>query len=278
MKLLRKLQPILILMLAVVGWYCGAEAPPSEQEAELQVRTSLPDNKAGDIVRQAIDYAGGWEQWAGKKTFSFFKVITHYDSSRTEKRSLRQLHQYQLTPSFKARMSWEKDGDQYLIINNGQQAWKYRNGELLTDQASQDDAWNSSFGSNYVISMPFKLTDPGVILTYDGKDTLTDGRVVEAVKVEYEKGAGSSGGMHVWWYYFDPGTKDLVANFLDHGDGFSYTTYETFTTVGGIRIHEKRNSYMADAAKEPINLQTVYQNESMQFDAPLTDDLFEPLH
>lgn len=274
---------LLILLTCFLVWQCGGKPAAGQQNETTEMSATspldrLPDNEAGDVIRQAIEYAGGWEEWAGKKSFSFYKVITYYDSTGAEERSLRQLHQYQLSPSFKARMSWENGGDNYLIINNGQQAWMYRNDELQIDQASKNQAWNSSFGSNYVVSMPFKLTDPGVILSYEGLDTLADGRIVESVKVEYEEGAGSSGGLHHWWYYFEPETGDLSANFLDHGAGYSYTTYETFTTVDGIRIHQKRYSYITNEEKEPLYLRTVYENEGMQFDVPLTEDMFEPLH
>lgn len=238
----------------------------------------LPDNEAGDAIRQAIAHAGGWEAWADKKTFTFYKNIEYFDSTGAKERSLRQLHQYQLHPTFKARLSWEEDGDEYVIINNGQQAWKFKNGEEMTDQASRNQAWNSSFGSHYVISMPFKLTDPGVILTDQGLDTIRNDRVVHSVKVQYEEDAGSSGGMHDWWYYFDPDTYGLAANFLDYGDGCTFTSYQTFTTIGGIRMHEKRHSYVAAKDKEVQYLRTIYTNEEMQFDLPMEDELFEPLN
>jgi len=239
--------------------------------------TSLPDNQAGEVVRKAIDYVGGWNQWAAKENFSFYKNITQLDSTGQVRKITRQLHQYQLKPNFSARMSWESGGKKYVIINNGKQAWKYENGKELTDDKSKNEAWNSSYGSNYVIAMPFKLTDPGVILTYDGIDTLAENRVVHALKVEYEKGAGSSGGYHTWWYYFDENTYDLVANYLDYGKGHSYTSYQTFTKIGGIRIHELRNSHAANAAKEVGRIKTIYANDNMQFNVPFAPDLFEPI-
>ena len=174
-------------------------------------------------------------------------------------------------------MSWESGGKKYVIINNGKQAWKYEDGKELTDDKSKNEAWNSSYGSNYVVAMPFKLTDPGVILTYDGIDTLAENRAVHALKVEYEKGAGSSGGYHTWWYYFDKNTYDLVANYLDYGKGHSYTSYQTFTKIGGIRIHELRNSHAANAAKEVGRIKTIYANDNMQFNLPFAPDLFEPI-
>ena len=244
---------------------------------EVNPMSHLPDNQAGEVVKKAIDYVGGWDKWAAKTNFSFYKNIMQFDSTGQKIRTTRQLHQYRFKPSFGARMSWEKDGKKYIIINNGQQAWKYEDGKELTDDKSKNEAWNSSFGSNYVISMPFKLIDPGVILTYDGVDTIEENKIVHALKVEYEKGAGSSGGYHTWWYYFDKNTYDLVANYLDYGTGHSYTNYQTFKNIGGIRLHDLRNSHAANAEKEVGRLKTVYANEEMQFDVSMANDLFEPI-
>ena len=250
---------------------------PKTTTTPVSPMTSLPNNKAGEVVKKAIAYVGGWENWAAKENFSFYKNITQLDATGQEIRTTRQLHQYRIKPSFGARMSWEKEGKQYVIVNNGQQAWKYENGKELTDDKSKKEAWNSSFGSNYVISMPFKLTDPGVILTYDGIDTIEGNKIVHALKVEYEKGAGSSGGYHTWWYYFDKDTYDMVANYLDYGNGHSYTNYQTFTNVGGIRLHKLRHSHAADAAKKVGRLKTIYANENMQFNVQMADNVFEPI-
>jgi len=238
----------------------------------------LPENEAGRTVKKAIAEAGGWEKWAAKKTFSYVKTMEYFDSTGVRERQLQQLHQYQLQPQFKARINWEEGGDQFVIINDGQQAWKYKNGVEMTDQASRNQAWNSSFGSHYVVSMPFKLTDPGVILTDEGLDTLPGKKAVLALKVAYEKGVGSAGGIHVWRYYFDKETYRLAANFLDYGEGYSFTTYETFKTVDGILVAEERHGYTVNAQKEVGRLRSIYRNEEMQFDVPLADSLFESLN
>ncbi len=253
---------------------------PAEQEAvipktiERHPLDRLPDNKGGEVVRKAIDYAGGWDAWEAKENFSFYKIITQLDSVGDVRKKIKQLHQYDMKPHFKANMTWNVAEDDYLIVNTGSSAKKYENGKWLEDDKSKREAWNSSFGSNYVVQMPFKLTDPGTVITYDNIDSMTYGKPVHAVKVEYEEGAGSSGGMHVWWYYFDAETYDLVANYLDYGNGHSITTYETFEDVDGIRIHNRRLSYSSNEKKEIGLLKTIYENEQMKFDQNFDEALF----
>lgn len=235
----------------------------------------LPDNEAGATVKKAIEYAGGWDAWEAKENFSFYKKITHVDSSGALVRSVKQLHQYKLGDQFQANMSWSVDDNNFEIINNGMQAIKYKDGEALTDDKSKNEAWNSSFGSHYVIAMPYKLTDPGVTMSYEGIDGSLLGKPVHSVKVEYAKGAGSSGGMHTWWYYFDKDTYDLVANYLDYGNGYSLTTYEVFEDIEGMRIHNKRFSYKSNKDKERVQLKTIYENEEMKFDQTFDENLFQ---
>jgi len=247
-----------------------------QQEVEQKVDRfeTLPENEAGDIVRKAIARAGGWENWIAKDNFSFYKKITHLDSIGAVERSVKQHHIYNLKNTFKARMEWNMGDDHYLIINNGEVAKKYKNKIELTDQRSKNEAWNSSYGSHYVIGMPYKLTDPGVTLTYEGIDSMTLDRPVHSIKVDYAKGSGSAGGMHRWWYYFDLDNYDLAGFFLDHGKGYSLTTYEIFEKVGAHRLHNKRFSYISNAKKEKVQLRTIYKNEEMQFTEVLDDNMF----
>lgn len=262
-----------ILYLCFLVLFILACTPP-ESEVNIHPMDRLPDNKGGEVVRKAIAYAGGWEAWEAKKNFSFYKKITQLDSVGNVRKQVKQLHQYKMKPGFQAKMSWNMDDAEYVIINTGKRAKKYEDDKWLEDDKSENEAWNSSYGSNYVIQMPFKLTDPGTIINYDKIDSTTFGRPAYSVKVEYEKGAGSTGGMHVWWYYFDVETYDLVANYLDYGEGHSLTTYETFTDVDGIRIHERRHSYSSNEDKEIVLLRTIYENEEMNFDQEFDDSLF----
>lgn len=249
----------------------SAENGVSEIQYALE---RLPDNEAGRIVKESIALSGGWTPWIDKKTLSYTKITEYFDSLGNPVRSVRQLHQYQLRPQFKARISWKSEEKENLIIYDGQQAKKFIGGRLATEQSDVNQAWNSSFGSHYVMCMPFKLTDPGTVLTYEGLDTLYEAQPVESIMVTYEEGAGSAAGMHTWWYYFDPQTSGLVANFLDHGDGYSYTEYVEFVTVDGIRLSKQRKSYATNADRELKYVSTVYTNEDIKIDVPLDEGIF----
>lgn len=225
----------------------------------------LPSDAAGNLARAAIERAGGWDNWANKKYFQFYKNITQVDSSGAVKKNVRQLHQYNLEPGFQSRMTWTSGEDSFVIINDGAVAKKYNHDQWLEDGKSKNEAWNSSYGSHYVISIPFKLTDPGVSLYYEGVDSTLLGRKLHTLKVDYAEGAGSTGGMHKWWYFFELETYDLAAFYLDYGEGQSLTTYESFESVDDMRFHNKRLTYGSNPNREKVILKTIYENEEMKF-------------
>ena len=235
----------------------------------------LPESVSGDIIKNAISLSGGWNLYKEKQTFSFYKRIQHFDSLGKMQREVKQHHQYRLRPHFQVRISWEMDNHEYLIINTGRQSRKFKDGQILTDGKDNNEAWNTSFGSHYVMFMPFKLADPGAILSYKGVDTLAHGQVVHSVNVNYELGAGSSAGFHEWHYYFDTDSGgNLIGNFLDYGEGKSYTEYQTWQETAGIRLGEKRSVFAVNEDGEIGYMKTVYINEEMEFDLEMTDELF----
>lgn len=263
-----------LLSLSVISG-CDYSTQNESVNEETAASLNLADNEAGQAVRQAIEWAGGWDAWQDKKSLSYTKVIQYFDSTGNQEREVRQLHQYRLQP-FAVRISWQDAGDDYVIINNGEQAWKLRNDTVMTAQADVNNAWNASFGSHYVMGMPFKLADPGTVLTYEGTDTLHNGKVVHSIKIDYEEGAGSAAGMHHWWYYLAVEDNSLAANFLDYGDGYTYTQYEAFTEVDGIKLNKERHSYTSNADRELLFRRTLYRNEDVRLsETPPAADLFE---
>jgi hypothetical protein len=262
---------LLYIALLIVGFL----SCQSKKQEVVDRFKSLPDNEGGQIIRMAIERAGGWENWISKNSLSYIKKITHLDSTGAVESTEKQFHIYELKNGFKGRIEWAVGNDNFQIINDGAHAKKYKNGNELADTKSKDDAWDTSFGSHYVISMPFKLTDEGVSLTYEGIDTLILDRPVHSVKVEYAKGAGSTGGMHLWWYLFDVDTYDLVGNYLDHGKGYTINIYEGFQEVDGLRIHKKRNRYISNEKKELVMLRTIYEYEEMKFDVAVNESVFK---
>lgn len=259
---------------------CNEKTPPTKaatQTDNTPPMSRLPQDAAGETARKCIENFGGWDAWAAKKTVTYTKTSQSYDSTGKLLKERIELHQYQLNPHFKARISWIDSANNYVLINNGQQAWKFKNGVEMTAENDRKQAYNSTFGSHYVLCMPFKLTDPGTVLTDEGLVTLPKGKALKCIKTTYLKGAGSAAGMHTWWYLFDPQSGNLTANFLDYGDSFSFTDYTEFKVVDSIKLATVRKGYAMNAKREVRYLTAIYINKDFVFDKPMGDSLFEPL-
>lgn len=272
----RKISTILPLALILFLVSCRDEPQTLTQTALLD---RLPDSQAGEIVSRSIEFAtGDWQGWASKQTVQYRKTTVQFDENGEERRRLVQDHYYVLHPSPKMHIAWEEDGRRFVIINDGEQAWKWIDGERATNEEDRNHAWNSSFGSHYVFAMPFKLADSGAILTYRDRTDLPDIGPAETVEVAYEDGAGSSGGMHTWTYYFSPEDFRLVANHLEYGpdpEDYDYTEYTDHRVVDGVHMATRRLGYRSNPAGERLDKTSEIFYEDVRFDAPIPASFFE---
>ncbi len=230
---------------------------------------------AGAIVRRAIEHTGGWPAWASKKTVEFRKTVIKYRPDGTVERRRVQTHRYVLQPEMKGRIEFEEDGKKIVYINSGGQAVKFVDGKLATTPEDTNSARNNTFGSHYVFTMPFKLTDPGAHLEPAGEERLGKGSVAEKVRVTYDMGAGDAGGMHVWTYYFDKATGRLLANNLKYDAAkYDYTEYLDERPVSGLLLPMRRLGYEADEKGKRGRRTSEILYEDVRFDVPMGDGLF----
>ena len=265
----------LLPLLALVA--CGPEPAGDRPEPPAQpAGPSLPQDRAGEIVRRAIDYHGGWDAWTAMETVEFDKTTTRYRPDDTVETRRAQHHRYVLRPALAARIEWEEEGRKIVLINSGGDAWRIVDGQAATSTEDRNGARNSTFGSHYVFNMPWKLADPGTHLSYAGRETLPDGTVVDKVRVTYDQGAGDAGGLHTWTYAFDAESGRLTANHLQYEPGkYDSTEYHDDVEVGGLRFASRRLGFAADANGRvgPRVSEIVYEN--IRFGVPLPEALFQ---
>ncbi len=101
-----------LVILLILGMSCSQSPDQTTSQKSIDTDpdylgsyTRLPDNEAGRIVKRAIEAAGSWEEWTRQRSLSYTKIITFYDSLGNEIREVSQLHQYNLLPSYKAKIT-----------------------------------------------------------------------------------------------------------------------------------------------------------------------------
>ncbi len=235
---------------------------------------TMMDDSSRVIIDRAIAYAGGEDAWFQKETLSFDKKSTSYDSAGKITRELDQHFDYMMQPEFRAKITYILNDTAITLIHDGQKARKFYNGKKSKEQKDIDGAWNASFGSQYVMCMPYKLKDPGIKAEYVGQVTSMGGVPAQVVKTSYMEGAGSNPD-HVWYYYFEPGTGKLLANSLNGKDNYwDYTLYEQFETVNGLKLPSVRKGYAAAALNKPGKQVSESRHFNIAFDTELAKDHF----
>lgn len=262
---------------------CGPPEPTAEQRARrdslqaLAPLERLPGDAAGDLIRRAIRAHGGWESWSELQAIEYRKVTVQLDDAGRPADSTVERHRYVLDPGPKMRIDRLGARDGEVLINDGDEAWKLVDGEVDGGWGATDEAWNSTFGSHYVFSQPFKLTDAGARFAALGRDTLPDGTPVDGVQVRYDPGVGSAGAMHTWVYYFDSDTGLLAGYRFGEGDevdGDRFTRYADFREVAGVVLFGRRTAYEVDG--DEARPATVYRHEDHRVDVSTPDSLFLP--
>ena len=233
------------------------------------------DDSSRVIIDRAIAYAGGYDTWLQKKTLSFDKKSISYDSSGKIIREIDQHLDYMMKPVYKAKITYMLNDTAITLFHDGQIARKLYNGKVSNEQKDIDAAWNSGFGSQYVMCIPYKLKDPGIKAEYIGQVMLADGVPAQIVKTSYIKGAGSNPD-HIWYYYFEPGTGKLLANsLLGKNNYWDYTRYEKFENANGIMLPSVRRGYTADTLNKPGKLISESRHFNIAFDKELPADHFK---
>lgn len=233
------------------------------------------DDSSSVIIDRAIAYAGGYESWQQMKTLSFDKKITSYDSTGKVIREIDQHLDYMMNPEFKAKITYRLSDTSITLQHDGQRARKSYNSNISAEQKDIDAAWNSCFGSQFVMSMPFKLKDPGIKAEYAGEVTMADGIRAQVIKTSYLKGAGSNSD-HIWYYYIEPGTGKLLANSLNGKNNFwDYTRYDHFEKANGLLMPALRTGYTADSLNKPGKLISKTRHYNIVFNKELPADHFE---
>lgn len=258
-----------IILTTALFFSCGENKTTGDRNLPVTM-----DDSSRVIIDRAIAYAGGYGAWQQKKTLSFDKKSTSYDSTGKIIRQIDQHFDYMLKPVYKAKVSYMLNDTAILLVHDGEIARKFYNGKMSEEQKDIDGAWNAGFGSQFVMCMPYKLKDPGITATYAGQVTLINGEPAQVVKTSYMKGAGSNYD-HIWYYYFEPGTGKLLANSLNGKDNFwDYTRYESFEKANGLLLPGVRKSYTAEGLNKPGKLVTESRHFNIAFDKELKADYF----
>jgi len=223
-------------------------------------------NPAETIVQKSINAHGGWAAWEKVRQVKYRKTILLFDSTGQLESKVTQFHSYQLKPFFTGEISWIEKGDTHRIVFDGERAVELVNGQVLEDSLAAKNAYNSIMAAHYVLFQPFKLLDPGVVLDYQGRDTLEEGEVVDIVLASYDKAQKNHTKSDHWWYYFDASSNRLVANMVEHEANNSYIINLDYDSSNTLLLNHHRQSFTVDSLRNQLFLRAEYFYDNIKLD------------
>ncbi|RMG81135.1 MAG: hypothetical protein D6714_13485 [Bacteroidetes bacterium] len=230
------------------------------QSSEKPQPAGLPAQLSPEVRRilhNAFETAGGLDNWQNLREIHFSKYFALYDETGHIEQEVTQQHDY-FPKENRWVIRWEKEGQTHEMTWEKGRFFKKINGQPDTT-ASPESIKNTLLSATFVVGLPFKLTDPGAKLTYEGPDTLESGENVETIKCVYdpEKFATHST-PDVWWHYFSAEDYRHLGYKVRHADHISYVKNLQFVESGGFLLPSIRKSYRVDSLGNIMFLRADY--------------------
>ena len=220
---------------------------------------NLQDAKVRTTLDKVFQAMGGLQNWQDLQSLQFKKKTILYLASGEVEKVSDQIHIYENKPNQSVQIRWQEDQDQHLIEMEGETVVKKVN-QKIDNQANLTSLKNTVLASTFVIGVPFKLMDEGVSLSYDGIQTLQNGKEVHTVKATYNPTQHSNHSKaDIWWHYFDKDSYEQVGYQVTLHDHTSYIENLTFERVGGFLFTTSRNSWWVNEQGEKTYIKAAYE-------------------
>ena len=149
-------------------------------------------------------------------------------------------------PDMNGKYTYEKDGAQYRIEYQNDKMTKHINNELQVLSDEEHEKLRKGFlGAQFVMCLPYKLNDPGVVIALDGKSTM-NGKEVDVLKASYHTQHKNHTESHDWWHYINSETGVQEGYKVHHPPTFARVNNVSTTTINGIVFPTYRKTYRVD--------------------------------
>uniref|UniRef100_UPI0040477CA7 DUF6503 family protein n=1 Tax=Roseivirga sp. TaxID=1964215 RepID=UPI0040477CA7 len=222
------------------------------------VSCKSPVLDANTIVAKAYEAHGGKDAWDRIGTLRYQKESTVYNADGSTRVQSLQDHDYTMQPTFSAVVKWNEDTSYHQITLKDGIAKKWINVKELIDEKVRAAAEEAVYTALYTVSQPFKLSDPGVILSFEGEDVLEEGQAVYVVKASYNTANENHTQSDEWWYFFDQSSYLCLATMVHHGSTYSYIKNLEFDHTTDIIFNGHRKGYAVDSVRKILYHQSEY--------------------
>lgn len=233
-----------------------ASCNQSDQNAYAHIK----DEMVREQIKKAIETHGGLDTWQSLDHLSYTKDFALFDSDGNQESFTEQVHIYEIA---KESFSIEsKSKNKRTLLTKNKENFSKTVDELAVEESitKMQKSFNTSM---YVVSMPFKLIDKGVELSYEGIDTLDNNKTAHVIKASYDPAISNNHSTKdVWWYYLDTSDGRVLANKVQTPDHDAFIDNLSFIEKGGIIFNGHRKSYRLDSLGRKDYLRAEYFYDS----------------
>lgn len=221
------------------------------------------------IVMQAIEEAGGLERWRQTDSVAYDQISKSYGpegkkvESRTEKRV-----RIEMSPGLRVRIDYESNGKSVAIGFDGERGWKTVGGEPELDRSSRNHARNASFGTHFMLGLPFKLADPGT-----NYQRLESEEGFKRVRITYDEGTGDAP-MHTYVYRFESDPIRVHRAWISDSRKTVVVEFSDFRTINGLTLATRRVRFGSNQKRDRLTRQAESKLENIGLGRGFDDDIF----
>lgn len=242
-----------LLFSTIFFFSCAIQQPSVDRYGHIS------DKKVVETLKKSFTTQGGLVAWENIKELHYEKHTKLLLESGEIELETHQKHDYFYgkNPSINISSKNKEGKDQKIVSKNGN-ASKYIDGKL--DNLTNNKALNTSVTTSlFVINVPFKMMDKGVILSHEGTDKLEDGKEVEVIKAVYNPSDNPNHNKpDTWWYYFDNQDFRMTGYLIKHDGRYSYVRNLAYEKVDGFLFPTKRGSYRVNDQREILYTRAEY--------------------
>lgn len=232
----RYLTPIPLLLLVITGLAgCQGEKDATERPLFQKVYKQKQDHSDKKAIRLAVqmtDSMGGYDTWQEKRYLGwvFFGMRSWLWDKETND----------------IRMHSRRDSLTVLMNLDSREGKVFKKGERVTNPDTIGKYLKTGYQSwandCYWLFMPFKVFDPGVRLTYKGKEATPRGEEAHVIRLTYDSVGVTPENQYdvyidpesklvkAWQYYPEPGAKPIT------------TPWTGYRKYNGLKLANSRGS------------------------------------
>jgi hypothetical protein len=261
----------LLAALALLGIACTRSEDPSEPR--------LPEGRAGEILSHAIEAAGGWDVWIGKRDAGFVSTTTISNPVAGTTSETLGLYRLPLHDLRKVRFDSLGLIEPVAVGLDGKDIWVSRDGRPVPRDEDLGVPRFNVVSTAFWFGLPFRLAELPVTITDEGDRVEGEERYALLSVTLNDDAPETPGDRFLIWFDARTGlihrlVARIDAPFLAHRLWVGF--WRDYRDVDGLRIERRRRFLPSDEEGNVVGSLVVDQLvEDVRFDVGVSENLFK---